>query len=332
MVQPPTRSITISVIVPVWNSASALPQCLNALLVDRDACTQIIVVDDASDDDSVTVAAALGVRVLHLDRNVGPGPARNHGGRHASGDVLLFVDADVVVAPGTIAKVERHFEQDAALAAVLGSYDASPAAPNAVSQYRNLLHHFVHQTARAEASHFWAGLGAIRKSVFLEVGGFDEGRYARAIEDVELGYRLRRRGYRIRIDKTLQGTHLKRWSLRSMIATDFIIRGVPWTGLLLERRTAPDDFSLAWRHRLSVVLAWLVLLGLVLSIVEPMFLLAVGLAVFLFIMLNRALFVFFARRRGGIFALKSVTLHLLYNVCSGAAFLYGIGRHAGCVP
>ena len=57
-----------------------------------------------------------------------------------------------------------------------------------VSQYRNLLHHFVHQHGHAEASTFWAGCGAIRRAAFDAVGGFDAARFPRpSIEDIELG-------------------------------------------------------------------------------------------------------------------------------------------------
>ena len=96
-----------------------------------------------------------------------------------------------------------------------------------MSQYRNLLHHYVHQRGQIEASTFWGACGAIRRSVFEEVGGFDEERYPRCIEDIELGYRLRRAGHRIVLDKNLQGTHLKKWTLWSVIRTDVCCRAMP---------------------------------------------------------------------------------------------------------
>jgi hypothetical protein len=155
----------------------------------------------------------------------------------ADGTVLLFVDADVVVAPGTVSHVAAAFAGDAGLAACFGSYDDRPRAPGLVSRYRNLLHHFVHQDGNAEAATFWAGLGAVRRTIFLDVGGFDAARFPRpSIEDIELGYRLRRAGHRILLDKGLQGTHLKRWGLVSMIRTDDV-PGLAVGPLVLRRRT-----------------------------------------------------------------------------------------------
>ena len=80
---------------------------------------------------------------------------------------------------------------DPGLVAVFGSYDDDPPADGAVSTFRNLLHHHVHQAAAGPASTFWAGLGALRRDAFLASGGFDERRYpASSVEDIELGMRL----------------------------------------------------------------------------------------------------------------------------------------------
>src|SRR4030095_3475777 len=96
-------------------------------------------------DDTPSVAARMGVRVLQLAKNSGPGAARNCGARHAQGELLFFVDADVVVPLEAVSCVVKGFEERSDVAPVFGSYDASPRAEGVVSQYRNLLHHFVHQ-------------------------------------------------------------------------------------------------------------------------------------------------------------------------------------------
>jgi glycosyltransferase involved in cell wall biosynthesis len=135
---------------------------------------EIIVVDDASTDDSPSVAARMGVRVLWLAKNSGPGAARNCGARSAQGDILFFIDSDVVVAPDAVSRVTEIFKLRPYVAAVFGSYDARPRARGVVSQYRNLLRHFAHQRGNPEASTFWTGCGAVRRSVFEAVGSFDE--------------------------------------------------------------------------------------------------------------------------------------------------------------
>lgn len=317
----------ISLIVPVYNSRQHLSACLSALVASCGAETEIIVVDDASTDDSATVAAQFpGVRVYRLAHNSGPAAARNYGAEQARGEILFFVDADVVVAPDAVERVAQVFAAQPDRAAVFGSYDDRPSAPGVVSQYRNLLHHFVHQRGSAEASTFWAGCGAIRRAAFAAVGGFDAQRFPRpSIEDIELGYRLRRAGYRILLDKTLQGTHLKRWTLRSMIRTDLMARAIPWARLLLSTGTMPNDLNVARSQRASVALVGVACVSVSLAVYWPILLAPAGIALGGMVGLNWRLFAFFARRRGPIFACLCVPLHFLHSCCSGLGYLWSWG-------
>jgi len=333
-----SQGIAVSIIVPVYNSPRELHECLLALKASSPPWAEIIVVDDASTDETPSVAARMGVRVLRLPRNSGPAAARNYGARHARGGILFFVDADVVVAPGAVSRVVRVLEEHPDVAAVFGSYDAFPRAGDVVSQYRNLLHHFVHQSGQRWASTFWAGCGAIRRSVFEEVGGFDEKRFPRSsVEDIELGYRLRQAGHRILLDKALQGTHLKRWTLWSVIRTDITARALPWSRLILESRNAPDDLNLRWGQRLSGALVMLACLLLLLGLFRVELLALSAAALLPVVVLNRRLYLFFFRRRGLLFAAACLPLHLLYYLYSGFSYLYvwigaqlkGVGRGRG---
>jgi GT2 family glycosyltransferase len=309
----------ISIVVPVYNDPQGLQECVSALASACGPDTEIVVVDDASTDATPSVAARMGVRVLRLAENRGPSAARNHGALHVQGDVLFFVDADVVIAPDAFRRVGEVLTQHPEISAVFGSYDARPRAGGLVSQYRNLLHHFVHQTGSAEASTFWAGCGAIRRAAFEAVGGFDETR--RFLEDIELGYRLREAGYRIRLDKVLQGTHLKRWTLRSVIRTDTVGRAVPWARLLREHKV-PNDLNIEPAQRVSVALVLLAGLAVLPSVFRVEFLGLSGAALLSVVVLNRDLYAFFYRQRGLGFAAATVPLHLLQYFCSGLSYAY----------
>ena len=147
--------------------------------------------------------------------------------------MLVFVDSDVEVHADALARIRAAFADDPGLTAVFGSYDDAPPG-GTVAAFRNLLHHHVHQRGAGPASTFWSGLGAIRRDAFLAAGGFDGERFPHpSIEDVDLGARLVADGARIVLDPAIQGTHLKAWTLRSMVRTDFARRGVPWVALLL---------------------------------------------------------------------------------------------------
>ncbi len=314
----------VSVIIPVYNNTRDLPECLSAVKVSaKHLDSEIIVVDDASTDETPSVAATMGVHVLRLETNSGPAAARNLGAQHAIGDVLFFVDADVVLGPSALDRAARILNTRPEIAAVFGSYDARPRAQGLVSQYRNLLHHFVHQQGNPEASTFWAGCGAIRREVFWAVGGFDAERFKRpSIEDIELGVRLRMAGYRVLLDREIQGTHLKHWTLGSVIWTDITCRAIPWSRLILHSREASNDLNLKRGQRISVALVVLA------TTVLPLVLWRIGLivlpvaALVAVVILNRNLFVFLRKQRGFGFAIVCVQLHLLYFLYSGLSYLF----------
>jgi GT2 family glycosyltransferase len=313
--------IRTSVIVPAHNGGADLAACLTALVAASTSDSELLVVDDASTDDTAAVAAALGARLVRLARNSGPAAARNAGARDARGAVLFFVDADVVVGPGAIDRVARFFDEHPDVSAVFGSYDARPRAPGVVSRYRNLLHHFVHQQADPDASTFWAGCGAIRRAAFEALGGFDAERFPRSsIEDIELGDRLRRAGHRIRLDKGLQGTHLKRWTLGSLLRTDIGRRALPWSRLVLERGHTPAALNLAADQRLSAALVAAAGVSGALAVWRRPWLAVAAAALVGVIGLNRKLYAFLGRHGGWPFAGVCVVLHLLYYVYSGASY------------
>jgi GT2 family glycosyltransferase len=191
--------------------------------------------------------------VVNRPSDAGPAEARNDGARRASGDVLVFVDADVLVHRDAFVRVRAAFDSDPGLSGVFGSYDDEPAHDGAVSAFRNLLHHHVHQASPGPAETFWAGLGAIRRDVFLGIGGFDSAYRVPSIEDVELGLRLTDAGHRIELAPDIQGKHLKDWTLRGMIRCDVLQRGVPWLRLLLARGRPLTALNLGWRHRASAL-------------------------------------------------------------------------------
>jgi cellulose synthase/poly-beta-1,6-N-acetylglucosamine synthase-like glycosyltransferase len=250
---------TISVVIPACNAEQHLKQCLLALSGSLGETPEIIVVDDGSRDDTMGVAKSFGTKVMSTGRRKGPAFARNMGAAVATGDVVLFLDADVCVKPETLARIQDDFERDPALDALIGSYDTEPFAPDFVSQYRNLMHCFVHQTGSEQASTFWSGCGAIRREVFLEHSGFSEYYGRPAIEDIELGYRLIRANRKIMLDHDLLVKHLKRWTFWSLLKTDILDRGIPWTELILRDGTMPNDLNLQLSQRVSVALVFVLI-------------------------------------------------------------------------
>ncbi len=318
----------ISVIIPVWNSSTTLVLCLEALRRSSIQPDELIVVDDGSEDNSAAVARAAGAEVLHTAKRSGPAAARNLGVSAATGDLVIFLDADITVHEDTLERLVGRFTRDATLDAVVGSYDDQPAAPGVVAQYKNLLHHYTHQNARAEAETFWSACGACRREVFLAVGGFDQSYGRPCIEDIEFGYRLRSAGYRIALDRSIQIKHLKHYRLAGMLRSDIFDRALPWTRLILRTRRMPNDLNLSLAQRAAAALV--VLGALALPFCPGPFAIAAVAAVAVIgpVALNYRFFGFLARCRGLLFMLQTVPLHLLYYLYSVAAFGAGVVVYA----
>lgn len=317
----------LAVIVPVHDGGEDIFLCLAALIGAEQSPHDILVIDDASSDGAARTAARThGTRHVSLVGGPhGPARARNEGARIAAdegADAFVFIDADVIVHEAAIARFRELLATSPDTAAAFGSYDDSPPAPGCVSQYKNLLHHRMHQTGASEACTFWSGCGCVRRDAFLATGGFDE-RFGRAsIEDVDLGLRLTDAGYRVRLCPEILCSHRKAWSLSGWLRTDIFLRALPWSRLLVARRQGiPDSLNLGRRERVSAGLALVVALSaLALPLAPAPAAIALIVALSGFVLLQRDLLGFFARRRGLAFAAAATLMHLCYFVCSSVVF------------
>ncbi|MDR4494041.1 MAG: glycosyltransferase family 2 protein [Nitrospirales bacterium] len=325
---PSLPDLTISIIVPVYNGGEPFRQCLQSLKNLNPPPMEVIVVADGDTDGSWQLAEAFGTHVIRLPTSSGgPAKPRNLGALQATGECLFFVDADVCVSSDTLRQITETFHRHPDLTALIGSYDDTPSEKNFLSQYKNLIHHYVHQHAQQNASTFWGACGAIRRQAFLEVGGFDEHYRRPSIEDIELGYRLKKAGHEIHLCKDITVKHLKRWGIASMLKADFFYRAIPWTELILRDRMFVNDLNIRHSERLCVILVY-GFIGTVLGGLWWNGLLALAiLMMFALLVINAPLYSFFLKKRGLRFALQSVPWHWLYYFYSGLAFAIGLFRH-----
>jgi glycosyltransferase involved in cell wall biosynthesis len=334
--RPRVQRPTLSIVIPFHRNLSYLRRCLAAL--QPLPGVEVIVVADGAVDDCRPLIREFAARLLEIPGPSGPAIARNRGAAVAHGEVLVFVDSDVVAAPNALARIVERFRLEPDVQAVFGTYDDLPGATNFVSQYKNLAHAFVHRSSSTVATTFWSGLGAIRTRAFWSVGGFDE-RFPRpCIEDIDLGYRLHERGHAIRLDHDLRGCHLKRWTVRSMIASDVLDRGIPWTQLIVRAGRVHNDLNIKSAYRVSVALAYALLLVLAMSVAHPAWWWPAAAIVAALYFLNRRFYTFFIRTRGVMFALRLLPLHYLYHLYNGVSFAIGTciyfaaRAHGGRIP
>jgi glycosyltransferase involved in cell wall biosynthesis len=317
----------LSAIVPAYNAALTLARCLDAIVAQRSDDIEIIVVDDGSTDETSTIASRYDVQLIKLPRNMGPSAARNRGAQVARAPILFFLDADVELGPGSMARAKALMVSGEA-DAIIGSYDDDPAVQSTVSRFKNLAHHHFHQRSRGDATTFFGACGLVRRATFLQVGGFDEQRFY--VEDIELGNRMIARGIRIVLHPELQVKHLKRWTLRSMIATDVRSRAIPWTLLWMEGRELPAELNFSTDQRIAAVVALAIAIVTPAAILRPQLWMLAAILIGVAIWLNRDLYRLLSRRGGFWLLINGFLLQQLYYLYSlfsvGAAIVIYLAR------
>lgn len=311
----------VAAIVPAWNAAGTIGACLLAIKGQSHPIDALLLFDDGSDDDTSRLASDLGAEVLHnRGRPVGPACGRNRAAAVADADLLLFVDADVVLARDAVERLVESLEE-ASVVAAFGSYDTNPPSRRLSSIYANLRHHFIHQNGDREAQTFWTGIGLVRRDSFLALGGFNAALFPHpSIEDVELGARLRAAGGRIRLVPEAKGAHWKDWRLTQLWNADICRRAYPWSKLILQGKAATSALNLSHAERLKALLSGCVFLSLLLSIFSPPLLLAAAAFFGLYVIANRDFLALVRRHAGMLAAAASAVLHCCYHLYSAATF------------
>lgn len=189
-----SRYSSVSVVIPAHNSQKTVERCLNAVMQASPEKKEIIVVDDASTDNTYEIISRFPVRLFRLNKNSGPGAARNYGFKQSTGDVVVFLDSDVIVKEDTLTALLNVLEEKRAGAA--GGLP-HPLRSNFVSD-SYLVRIFgrspIAETGVREIGSVGGGLVAYPRKVLEELRGHDEN--LRIGEDLDLNIRLRKAGYK----------------------------------------------------------------------------------------------------------------------------------------
>lgn len=201
----------LSIIIPVYNAAKTIKLVLKALVKSKTKNSfEVILVDDGSADNSLEIISQF-TRIqkfkLFCQKHQGPSVARNLGAKHARGDILVFVDADVILEPKTLARIEEDFLKNKDLVALNGVYSIKPANPSFFTWYFSLFKYYqwVYRKQK-EYTAFSTRLAAIKKKIFLKMKGFGKQYKSALVEDYEFGHRLGKK-YQVSVDPRVVGRH-----------------------------------------------------------------------------------------------------------------------------
>jgi len=316
--------------MPAANAESTIQCALRAVLRQQSkAGFELVVVDDASIDNTREIAKKFPLKLVALSKNLGAGAARNQGAKSARGGILVFVDADVFLEDGALLRMEEFFEAHPKAAGLVGNYTAFPFDRGACSVYHNFFTVYHHALSRERIEWFWGALSAVRKEPFAKLGGFSEQYPGASAEDIELGYRLSEAGSQVYFLPELRGTHARKFSLRSMLYNDYH-KAVLGLKLYLKRKPAgkhPHGFSslLNGFNLLLAMLSWPAALSFIFHRgMLYLLLLAV------FAAANFRFYRYIWRRAGALYVISSIPLHwMAFNAIAAGALGGAIGLLLG---
>lgn len=239
----------VSVIIPNYNYGRFLREAIESVLAQTYLCHEVIVVDDGSTDDSLTVAAQFSDRVhIVQQKNSGVGAARNNGVKNSTGDLLAFLDADDIWLPHKIERQIACLEKDAEIGLVSCAMREFALNRQTLSEYKQKKNGWcAKEILLFETSFVFSGSAIfLPRSVFEQSGGFDENKEMHPSEDWEFCYRVSKSVKFVSVAEILVdyrnhggNGHLKipRMERAMMLAYDKIFRDADIKTLQL-RRTA----------------------------------------------------------------------------------------------
>lgn len=197
----------LSIIIPSYNSIRTIDRCLSSVFKSKFKNYEVIVVSDNSNDGSNNIIKKYSCRLINLKKNVGAAAARNVGAKNAKGEILVFLDADVIISENALDIIKKNFK-DKKVNLIQGIYSHKPNYKKYTTQYiQSHTCYYLFGENKKFTESLCTCFVSIRRKLFLKTKGFDENFYSSNSEDEDLGYRLIEKGYIIPIDRRLNAIH-----------------------------------------------------------------------------------------------------------------------------
>ncbi|MGI6454390.1 MAG: glycosyltransferase [bacterium] len=335
-----------SICIPVYNGMNSLPDTLRSIRNLDYPGYEIVVVDDASKDQTADMAEQAGARVIRLSTNSGPATARNRAAQEASGEILLFTDSDVLIPKSALAQIRQVLFQTGA-DAIQGTFSLVCPYSNYFSQYKNLYNRFVLNQLPDWIDTTFTSITAVKREAFLQCGGFDQNIKGASVEDRTLGRNLIDSGYKIYLDRSLEVIHnkyLSGWGFmknqykRSRDLIKLLLRNrLKKKQSTMESSVQNQDTSVqnqkqmrfgtnALSTMLRIPLIYLILLLVVFALISPILWGVVLLLGIIYLYLISAFELYLLRIKGPGFALRGIPVNMLDAFISGLGILAGIAE------
>ena len=324
-----------SIVIPNYNSSNTIASCLDSIFSMDYKNYEVIIVDDNSTDDSVSIINKYKekykdkLKLIQLGKKAGAAGARNIGVKNSKGNIIMFTDTDIINYSNTLTKAEKLIKKYRDASAFVGIFSPELVHKNLLSNYKHLYlcYYFIKQDDFITTLN--TSLTFIEKTVFEKVNGFDPA-FGVIGEDVELGTRLVKNGYKIRLCRSLHMVHLKKYKLSNFVK-DEVIRARKMFRIFLrtkfvknEKNNAGNSYklrpislyiSLALTASLIVIVIAYIITGFKVAYY------AILALVLMLITTNISFWSYLKSQRGFIFALKSAFV----TIFDMLLMLFGMG-------
>ena len=217
----PTYNPFVSIIIPVKNGGATIGSCLSSIKRSYYKNIEIIVVNDHSTDNTVEIVKSFNYIILKPENGIGANNARNFGASKATGEILVFMDSDIVVERETILGIVETLEEKY-IDAVVGIYTAKHRHESFVSQYKNLWVRYSYIKSPPAIDWLFGSISGIKKEAFQKLGGFNVDLLAKhGHDDIELGKRFAQAKLNIVLNMDIEVEHLKNYTLLSFIKNEY---------------------------------------------------------------------------------------------------------------
>ncbi len=203
----------ISIIIPNRNADATIGKCLDNVFAVEDRNFEVVVVDDASEDNSVNIIKKRPCRLIQLEKHSGPSKARNIGAQNSRGDILFFTDADCLIPKESLSIVRKTLTSHDSDVVLGGTYTQVPYDNGFFSAFQSIFINYSETKNWKRPDYVATHAMVLRTEIFNRTGGFSED-FLPLLEDVEFSHRLRRSGYRLMIDPGFQVRHIFKYSLK----------------------------------------------------------------------------------------------------------------------
>jgi glycosyltransferase involved in cell wall biosynthesis len=316
----------LSIVIPTYNASRFIPGLMDSIFRQAVDDMEVIIVDDCSTDDTVSIARRYPVRIIQMEKNSGPARARNRGVEAATGDVIFFLDSDVEVLDGTIQEVKNYFAKNPSANCVIGVCATEPLNKGFVPKYMALFE-YIHllDTPGNKVSVFAPRCGAIKKSLFQEVGGYDESYKGADVEDFELARRINRSD-----SITLNPKMLVRHQFVNNFGEavkNYFKRAVMWIHLFMKEKRFDNAGPTAPSNGIAAVCAFLSFMLLFFIPFIPAAKFAFAFIIISYLLANFKWLNFMRKEAGLLFSAKALFLNYILGIDIIVASVYGLASY-----